>query len=340
MRKTSNKPTFMNLCGDLLASYSILYAISLIAFLSLYTLSGDRIWLIGFVGNFLEWVLLPTLILLPLMLWQRQWLATVLVGINATAFLVLFGGQFIPNMGIAVAMADSGHTTLTVMTYNTNSENVRLDELLYTLREADADVVGLQELGSSSAAAIQNELLDVYPYQVLYGYGTQGVGVISRYPIVGHEFVEGETIFPYLVATLDVDGHPLTVISAHPPSPMRSLPCGVYYSRGIDDVPSLAARAANGSPTLLLGDLNATPHSEEYALLKNAGLTDSFEEAGWGFGNTFPAEPGRLMPGFPLVRIDYIWHTGDFRTTEVWVGSNGGSDHLPVYAELVWQHPT
>jgi endonuclease/exonuclease/phosphatase (EEP) superfamily protein YafD len=226
------------------------------------------------------------------------------------------------------------------MTYNTNSENVRLDELLYTLREADADVVGLQELGSSSATAIQNELQDVYPYQVLYGYGTQGVGVLSHYPIVNHELVEGETSFPYLVATLDVEGHLLTVISAHPPSPMRSLTQGVYYSRGVEDVHRLAAQAGNGSPTLLLGDLNATPHSEEYALLKNAGLADSFQEAGWGFGNTFPAEPGRLMPGFPMVRIDYIWHTGDFRTTDVWVGSNGGSDHLPVYAQLIWQHPT
>ncbi len=340
MHKTTDKLTFKKLFGDLLASYSILYAISLIVLLALYTLSGDQIWLIGFVGNFLEWVLLPTLILFPLMLWRRRWLASVLVGINATAFLVLFGGQFIPNMGIAVAMADSGHTTLTVMTYNTNSESVRLDDLLYTLREADADVVGLQELGNSSATAIQNELLDVYPYQILYGYGTQGVGVLSHYPIVSHEYVEGETAFPYLVATLDVDGHLLTVISAHPPSPMRSLTRGVYYSRGVEDVQSIADRAGNGNPTLLLGDLNATPHSEEYALLEDAELVDSFQKAGWGFGNTFPAGPGRLMPGVPMVRIDYIWHTGDFRTTDVWVGADGGSDHLPVYAELVWQYST
>ncbi len=338
MQRISSQSSFINLLRQLFAAYSVLYAISLIILLSLYTLLKGQIWLVEFTGNFLEWVLMPTLVLFPLLLWRRRWWATALVGINVAAFMVLFGGQFLPNLGIPVAMADSGHMTLTVMTYNTNSENVRLDELIYTLREEGADVVGLQELGTSSAAAIQSKLQDVYPYQVLYGHGTQGVGVISRYPIVNHELVKGETAFPYLVATLDIDGHYLTVISAHPPSPMRSLTRGVYYSRGIDDVPSLVEQAENNGSTLLLCDLNATPHSEEYDLLKDAGLTDSFQEAGWGFGNTFPAEPGRLMPGFPMVRIDYVWHTGDFRTTEVWVGESSSSDHLPVYAELIWQY--
>jgi vancomycin resistance protein VanJ len=39
----------------------------------------------------------------------------------------------------------------------------------------------------------------------------------------------------------------------------------------------------------------------------------------------------------PLVRIDYVWYTDDFRATRAWVGPDAGSDHLPVLAELVWE---
>jgi endonuclease/exonuclease/phosphatase family metal-dependent hydrolase len=84
--------------------------------------------------------------------------------------------------------------------------------------------------------------------------------------------------------------------------------------------------AWNGKPkTLLLGDLNAEPGTEEMALLAQAGFIDSWEEAGTGEGSTIPAIR-------PSVRVDWIWHTPDLGALDAIAVSTTASDHLPVIA--------
>lgn len=56
----------------------------------------------------------------------------------------------------------------------------------------------------------------------------------------------------------------------------------------------------------------------------------SFPSAGWGFGHT--ARMAHIP--FPLLRIDYIWHTADLAARRAYVGPDVGSDHRPVIAEL------
>ncbi|MBU0702401.1 MAG: endonuclease/exonuclease/phosphatase family protein, partial [Chloroflexi bacterium] len=90
-------------------------------------------------------------------------------------------------------------------------------------------------------------------------------------------------------------------------------------------------------PLILLGDLNSTPTHEVYRTL-SARFIDAFREAGWGLGHTFPTTGGRLGP-IPhpdrLVRIDYIFHSDDWRAETAWVGEwDGQSDHQPVVARL------
>jgi endonuclease/exonuclease/phosphatase (EEP) superfamily protein YafD len=89
------------------------------------------------------------------------------------------------------------------------------------------------------------------------------------------------------------------------------------------------------SPSLLVGDFNKTPFSLLYQRLRRHGLLDAFQEVGCGFGFTFPVF-GRFLrlPLPPLVRIDYIWHTPDLRAIRCRTGPDGGSDHLPLRAEL------
>lgn len=92
--------------------------------------------------------------------------------------------------------------------------------------------------------------------------------------------------------------------------------------------------AAAGGPTILLGDFNLTDQNDSYALLRDAGLTDAFRTAGWGFGATWPVR--KLGMPFPLVRIDYIWYSERIHCTQAWLGPDLGSDHLPLLADLTW----
>jgi vancomycin resistance protein VanJ len=37
---------------------------------------------------------------------------------------------------------------------------------------------------------------------------------------------------------------------------------------------------------------------------------------------------------FPLQRLDYIWHTNRLAALNALVGTDGGSDHLPLLADF------
>ncbi|MBC8099138.1 MAG: endonuclease/exonuclease/phosphatase, partial [Armatimonadetes bacterium] len=65
-------------------------------------------------------------------------------------------------------------------------------------------------------------------------------------------------------------------------------------------------------------------------------LHDAFREGGSGIGATWPHAEILGLPALvpPLLRIDYIWHSDDFRTVNAFTAPQRGSDHYPVVATL------
>jgi endonuclease/exonuclease/phosphatase (EEP) superfamily protein YafD len=100
----------------------------------------------------------------------------------------------------------------------------------------------------------------------------------------------------------------------------------------------IAHLRSEGGTRILVGDFNMTPTSRAHAVL-GAELQDAFLEAGWGLGHTYPTSLRSVGFGLPipLVRIDYIFHSDDLVARRTWVGPNGGSDHLPVAADLAFR---
>lgn len=332
-KQSSNKLTLKQWLGRLLLAGLDLYVVYPSAHLILRALTGDRLWPIALMNNLLHWWLLFSFPLLALMLWQRRWWGAGLAGLNVVFFLWLFGGLFFPNLHTPDLPAGNADT-LTVMAYNVGSGWAQPDDLIAALQDSGADVVALLEVAPWQADELSEALEDLYPYRVLYGYGVTGKGLLSRYPILEEELFSLPTShMTHLRATLNVDGMPLNLIAAHPPRPHIGRG-GFYYSRGHDDIVTLAEMAASADgPTIMLGDFNTSDLGEDYALVANTGLTDAFRVAGWGFGLTFPNRP---LPFRPVTRIDYIWYSEHFYAVRAWVGPDAGSDHLPVLAELVW----
>ena len=86
---------------------------------------------------------------------------------------------------------------------------------------------------------------------------------------------------------------------------------------------------------VVLGDFNMTDQSSRYRRLTQR-LSDAYREAGWGFGHTFPdvEKVGPIPIPFPLVRIDYVFHSWNLTAEKATVGANGGPDHRYLVAEL------
>jgi endonuclease/exonuclease/phosphatase (EEP) superfamily protein YafD len=322
-----------------LLAASDFYGVVVIGYVLVRLATGYQLWQIMVVGYILHWLLLPGLVLLPLMIWKRRWKRGALSGASVATFLALYGELFLPSFSAPTSCAATDAdcpSHLVVMTFNLAYGESDDDRMIAALRASGADIIGLQEFSLADATIIKDDLSDLYPYQIHQGDLRSGIGLISRYPITGHEFLQPPShVFPFVEADVDVHDRAIRVIVAHPPPPGRSVDSGAIVSRTILDTPLLIDLMTQGGPALLLADLNVPDQTEEYKLLRQAGLIDSWREEGWGFGATFPAVPFWILPPFPLWRIDYIWHTPHFRAQRVWLGPTTGSDHLSVLAELV-----
>lgn len=304
---------------------------------------GDESVVITLGNIFLPWAMLPAWVLLPVLLALSAWRRAAAVGLIVAAFLMLFGGLFLPN--VATVRAAHNDTLMKIITFNSAGRYTHPEDLIAYINAENPDIMALIELSPDNAAVIDDTLSALYPHRVVVGDGVGGKALLSRYPIIQSESFTLRTDRPNIEAMLQTPSGPMTVFVAHPPSPdfTRSLN---FYAPDPDnraEIDMLLARADATPPTLLLGDFNITDQSAAYASIRQAGYTDSFREVGFGFGTTYHQHAlgvggGRyiwLWRDPAIVRIDYIWHSDHFRTLTAQVGPNLRSDHRPVSAHLV-----
>ncbi|WP_203433329.1 endonuclease/exonuclease/phosphatase family protein [Jiangella asiatica] len=262
-------------------------------------------------------------------------------------------GAVVPAASTDVARSAAGEPSprdrpLTVMSFNIH-HGVGLDGILDLQRVADViktegvDVVGLQEVdrhwGERSdfvdqAAWLASELdmhvvyganLDLDPLEPGAPRRQYGTAILSERPIRewSNTFLpryEGHEQRGLLSARINVRGVWVTVYNTH-----------LQHNDANERLEQVAAiQELIGTPdhsVVLLGDLNATPQSPEIQELVD-DLVDTWEAAGVGDGDTYPAED-------PNARIDYVLTSGGVIARTAAVVATDASDHLPVRADIL-----
>jgi vancomycin resistance protein VanJ len=280
----------------------------------------------------------PALLLaLPLLLFsillRRRVQAFLLVPIVAY-FGIHYGAFFFPRTAAAATDAPR----LRIMTYNLHGETDSFDPIIEIIREADADIVALQELTTPAETRFAAEFGEAYPYQLTFANGASvvGQGVLSHYPLSNGEY--WEVGLGNIRVEVAWDGETITLYNLHPPPP--SLRTGLNAAGRSAAIDTLLERLTGEDGTLVLaGDFNMTAEANDYTRLTHgAALWDAFREVGEGLGPTFPnMSYGGAFWAYipPLFRIDYIFYRQPFHAVEarVW-HTHGGSDHYPVLATL------
>jgi vancomycin resistance protein VanJ len=288
-------------------------------------------------------LLLPSLVIVPLGLWRRRWLLSLMSLPALLVFLLGYGGFFLPHY----APITSATPPLRFLTYNVHAEDVHVESILEIIREANADVVALQEVSPVMAEALAAQLIDRYPYQALHPNLVDpiwGQGVLSRYPIVEDEY--WHIFLGHQRVKIDRAVSPLVLYNVHPVHPFRLRGGWLFdmqpHRAEVDEI--LGRVALDTGAVIVAGDFNMTDQNYDYQRLAQH-LGDAYREVGWGLGFTFPdftspqAQPIKApifsALGRPLARIDLIFHSGDLQpvAAQVWPTS-GGSDHRPVLAEF------
>jgi endonuclease/exonuclease/phosphatase (EEP) superfamily protein YafD len=308
------------------------YGLSVVLFLLGRELIGERWLVIEFFNTFAHVLWIPALLLLPITLLMREWRVALLLLAAVLMLVTVYGRQFIPNNAVVAENA----TVIKVLTYNIHGNNENVAAVLANIRATDADMVALQEVNHTMAAAFEAELIEEYPYQALHPQRitVQGMAFLSRYPIEADEYWQFDWL-PSPLAHQRIQlqlsaSQSIVVYNAHPTHPGMN---GSYFNpswRSQELAEVYALTQAETLPVIWLGDFNMPHLSDDYALITQT-FEDSYRSVGWGMGWTFPMFPQPIA----FLRLDYVFISHEFEPIASSVlPSSGGSDHLPVTATV------
>jgi endonuclease/exonuclease/phosphatase family metal-dependent hydrolase len=264
--------------------------------------------------------------------------------------VAVFVGLLMVVPTVAAAQPEGGRSArpLSVMTYNIHHGAgidgvLDLERIAVLIENSGADVVGLQEVDRhwrarsnwvDQPAWLAQRLKMHYAYAVNLDrppanpgeprrqYGT---AILSKYPI--KDFTN--TLLPLYptgeqrglaVASINVRGADLRFANTH-------LTSNNNAERLEQTQKVVQLLGTSKVPTLLVGDLNATPDAPEIKTL-TAVLADTWTKVGVGPGYTSGAAK-------PIKRIDFQLHSPELTPTSATVPVTLASDHLPVVASFM-----
>jgi endonuclease/exonuclease/phosphatase (EEP) superfamily protein YafD len=222
--------------------------------------------------------------------------------------------------------ADCRGPVLEVVSVNPRFRNTDTARLLTWLRRKVPDLLVVQELTPHWAAALEQGLPELSggayrPRDDAYGIALRGTlpfASVTALDLAG----DGR---PSLRAQVLAGAAVLDVLAVHARWPMTP---ALHASRNAAlDAVAAQARAAAG-PVVLIGDLNLTPHSPDFArLLERSGLRDAAAGRGW--------KPTWMAGFWPLaLRIDHVLVSPGICVEAVEIGPPIGSDHRPLRVRL------
>jgi endonuclease/exonuclease/phosphatase (EEP) superfamily protein YafD len=290
---------------------------------------GARLsWTLELTTHFRIQYLAVTAALLVLALMRRRWgWCAVLAAAGAVSAAPVL--PYLPLAPVAPAAVAAGAAPIKVLTVNVSFRPFSPRRFLEIVREAQPDVVVLQEL-TPHAENVLAELDKAFPhYRKFPADGAYGIGVWSR-----HELESGETFalgrLPAIQARVRGPSGAFTVIGVHlsaPTSPRRA-------AARTQELIELATRSANiEDPLVVAGDFNVTPYSPYFVQwLEQGALTDSRR------GRTLSVSWPTTLPwaGIP---IDHVAVNKGFTILSHRRLPNFESDHYAVLVELALRHP-
>jgi endonuclease/exonuclease/phosphatase (EEP) superfamily protein YafD len=211
-----------------------------------------------------------------------------------------------------------------VASTNVSLHNQDPQALARWLAQERPDVVIVLEVSPDYAVALQS--LRDYPFQQLVPQDDPfGIALLSRHPLRQVQVIKDADAIAHIEAQVQWQNQLVGVIAVHPMPPLSAHYHGVRNAK----LRALASQAsASKLPTVLAGDLNATPWSSAFSGLAQHGLRRAS-----GLAPTWPAALHGLL-GIP---IDHVLVTAHWAVVSRQVGPDLGSDHLPVLLRLALQ---
>ena len=220
-------------------------------------------------------------------------------------------------------------TELKIMQLNTLYGNREGGKIVDLIRREAPDLVFLVELDRELHAAL-SPLQDSYPYKIPSpGSAPEHIQLLSRHPLAEAKLLTlSDNARPVILARVEVGDSSINIIAAHLAAPISRSKLS-ERNRLLDEL-AVLAKSQTGS-TVVLSDLNTTMWSPSYQrFISSSGLLNT--RLGQGLlPSWFVTDPKWLQAG---VSIDHHFISPELRVVRSWLGTDIGSDHLPLLSEL------
>lgn len=227
----------------------------------------------------------------------------------------------------------SGGWSIKILVSNVKQSNRAFERTVRRIRETDPDLVLLMETDQAWVDAMR-EPLSGYAHRTELaqsnGYGMIFAGRSEPLSCEVKHLLNDEVPSIHLTLEGPRGSKPVRVIMIHPEPPV---PADDTYGRDAEIGRVAQIARADDSPIIVTGDLNDVAWSHTTRrFLRVSKLLDPRQ--GRGLYNTFDAR-------YPIFRwpLDHIFHSSHFSVRRLERLKDTGSDHFPIFFELVLTEP-
>lgn len=203
------------------------------------------------------------------------------------------------------------------------------DGLMQWIETEQADILVIQEADAQALQRLQERSDYPYVHHKIYEQNPFGFIFLSKHEIKSYDlmyFAGSKLENPYFKAVVSVDGHDITIFSAHPAPPVDY----TYATQRNTEIAALTERIVQdkSSRIIVSGDFNITPYSPYFkGMIRKTALRNEYSSflipASW---------PSWYFDYIFQVPIDHILHKGDLELIEKRRGPHLGSDHYSLIA--------
>ena len=215
---------------------------------------------------------------------------------------------------------------LRVLVANVLSSNQRYPEVISLIRAEKPDLAVFIEINTAWTRALE-PIEDILPNAVVHPREDNfGIAIYSKVPLedaTAKEFGLRNSVS--ILATIAVNGQKLSIVATHPVPPIGT----TLFSKRNQHLAELASYIQQQqNPTIAIGDFNTTMWSPYYkSFIRTTGLRNS--RSGFGIQPTWPTQLPLLF-----IPLDHCLVSPSITVANSRTGSNVGSDHLPLIADL------
>ncbi|HYC67585.1 endonuclease/exonuclease/phosphatase family protein [Brevundimonas sp.] len=289
--------------------------------LAVAALSGIGHRWIDILAQFTAPALVATALLTGLLALTRFRMAALQGAVACVALLVAVAPQWFPRG----PEPEAGAPIVRLYSANLWARNGEVDAMAASVREADADIVVLIELGDVAAGRL-DEVLAGYPHRVATPRIDRSSGaarsiIASRYPLT--VIADRPDGLHAVGASVRTPVGPVHVLGVHLTRPW---PFQEQWGQIEQTMAIGAIRADLTGPMVVAGDFNSVSSARiGRQMQRETGLRPAS-----GFPGTWPSG----LPAVAGVSIDQVYASPDLAFVRRRLGQPTGSDHRPVVSEF------